>query len=203
MVRLLAPGAAPLPRRGWQRSYSEEAVGCSSSDWRQRASACWTRWTKNQPVDEVSRVLRALQKAGILVHGFLMFGTPFETEEDAEETRRFVSEHADCIQFINPSIMNLAKGSPMAEAPDQHGITAVQPYTIPGHRLDLALYDNFDCVGWGRQGARHYLQRVFLKDPAVRRSFLRTPRGFDSNHSVFFHSLLFPQRRPHTYETAA
>ena len=148
---------------------------------------------KKQDVGDVSRILHALHDARILVHGFIMFGTPYEEEADAEQTRAFVAEHAHAVQFLNCSIMNLAKGSPMALDPPAHGITEVCKFEIPGRQLDLALYDNFECEGWGRVGARHFLQRVFLKDSQVRPSYLRTPAHFDSNHSVFFHRLVFTE----------
>ena len=142
---------------------------------------------KNQDVTDVSRVLRSLRAAGVGVHAFLMFGTPLETQADAEQTLRFVAEHADCIQFANHAIMNLAKGSPMALDPPAHGIRRVIGFEIPGARLDLALYDNFEGTGWGRLAARRFLHSRFLKHPRIRPIHLRTPASFDSNHSMFFH----------------
>ncbi|MFT7622937.1 MAG: hypothetical protein ACI9WU_002112 [Myxococcota bacterium] len=147
---------------------------------------------KKQDIGQVSQVLRSLRDAGILVHGFLMFGTPYENADDAEQTERFVAEHADCIQFMNCSIMNLARGAPMALDPPAHGIHRVVPFEIPGRTLDLALYDNFEGEGWGRVEARRFLHDRFLKHPEIRPSHLRTPAYFDSNHSVFFHRLVFP-----------
>ena len=146
---------------------------------------------KKQDTGDVSRVLHALHDAGILVHAFLMFGTPYEEEADAEETLRFVREHAHAIQFMNCSIMNLAKGSPMSLDPAAHGISRALPFTIDGRTLDLALYENFEGAGWGRIGARRFLHQRFLKDPVVRPAHLRTPIHFDSNHSVFFHGPIF------------
>lgn len=150
---------------------------------------------KRQELPYVSQILRALRDAGVMVHAFLMFGTPLEEAEDAEQTRRFVAEHHDCIQFLNCSLMNLAHGSPMAVDPPAHGITKVTPFEIEGHTLDLALYSNFEGRGWGRVDARRYLHKVFLRDPHVRPSHLRTPALFDSNHSAFFHPMVFGERR--------
>jgi radical SAM superfamily enzyme YgiQ (UPF0313 family) len=141
---------------------------------------------KRQDVDDVSAILRALRAAGVLVHAFLMFGTPREHRADAEETRRFVAAHSDAIQFLNCSLMNLAHGSPMAEDPPAHGIHEVRPFEIKGKTLDLALYSNFVGEGWGRVAARRFLQKEFLRDPQVRPLHLRTPAFFDSNHSAFF-----------------
>ena len=146
---------------------------------------------KKQDVGDVSRILRALHDARILVHAFLMFGTPREDRADAELTRQFISDHAECVQFMNCSLMNLARGSPMALDPPAHGIRAVRPFEIPGRRLDLALYDNFVGEGWGRLPARRFLHDAFLRDPRIRPSYLRTPACFDSNHSVFFHGRVF------------
>ena len=149
------------------------------------------RMDKKQDVGDVSRILKALRDAQILVHGFIMFGTPYEQLVDAEMTRRFMAEHNDCVQFLNCSIMNLAKGSPMALDPPAHGISQVIPFDIDEHTLDLALYSNFEGEGWGRVGARRYLHDTFLRDPNVRPIHLRTPAHFDSNHSIFFHPLIF------------
>ncbi|MFT5431732.1 MAG: hypothetical protein ACI9OJ_002429, partial [Myxococcota bacterium] len=124
-------------------------------------------------------------------HGFIMFGTPYEEQPDAEQTLRFLADHHECVQFLNCSVMNLAKGSPMALAPESHGIRSVRPFEIGEHELDLALYDNFEGSGWGRAGARQYLQRTFLKDEKIRPLHLRTPIHFDSNHSIYFHEQIF------------
>ncbi len=146
---------------------------------------------KRQNVDDVSAILRNLRAAGIMVHAFLMFGTPREVHEDAEATRAFIAEHSDCVQFLNCSLMNLAHGSPMGLDPPAHGITGVTPFTIEGRTLDLALYSNFEGEGWGRLEARRFLHREFLKDPDVRPLHVRTAAIYDSNHSAFFHAMLF------------
>ncbi len=151
---------------------------------------------KKQDVRDVSAVLHALRDAGVLVHGYLMFGTPLEDAADARATLDFVAEHADAIQFMNCSLMNLAKGSPMALDPPAHHIRKVIPFSIPGRSLDLALYANFEGEGWGRLEARRFLRNRFLKDPRIRPSHLRTPAHFDANHSVFFHEAVF--KRPRT-----
>ena len=141
---------------------------------------------KRQDLEDVSNILRALRRAGVMVHAFMMFGTPYEEQHDAELTLDFVKQHADCIQFLNCSLMNLAHGSPMALDPPRHGIHTVEPFTIEGRTLDLVLYSNFEGEGWGRLEARRFLHQQFLKDPDVRPSHLRTPAHFDSNHSSFF-----------------
>ena len=87
---------------------------------------------------------------------------------------------------MNCSLMNLAHGSPMSLDPPAHGITKVIPFEIEGRTLDLALYSNFEGLGWGRVEARRFLQRTFLRDRRIRPLHLRTPALFDSNHSAFF-----------------
>jgi hypothetical protein len=145
---------------------------------------------KRQDVGDVSAILRNLRSANIMVHAFLMFGTPREVHEDAEATRAFIADHHDCVQFLNCSLMNLAHGSPMGLDPPAHGITSVTPFSIEGRTLDLALYSNFEGEGWGRLEARRFLHREFLRDPEVRPLHLRTAAIYDSNHSAFFHPLL-------------
>ena len=145
---------------------------------------------KKQDVRVVSSILHELRDAGVMVHAFLMFGTPREHLEDARETERFVADHADCIQFMNCSLMNLAHGSPMAESPAQHGITGVVPFELSGRRLDLALYSNFEGEGWGRLAARRFLHSRFLRNERVRPIHLQTPAHFDSNHSAFLQRAL-------------
>ena len=148
---------------------------------------------KRQDLRNVSKILNALRGAGVMVHAFLMFGTPFETEKDAEMTLNFVRKHSDAVQFINCSLMNLAHGSPMAEEPTKHGIQSVSAFEVDGLNLDLALYSNFEGAGWGRVEARRFLHNRFLKDPRIRALHLRTPALFDSNHSAFFHRAIFPE----------
>lgn len=181
------PGAAELLARGGCRMLK---LGLETGSQR-----LLDLMDKKQDLGSVSAILNALRDAGIMVHAFLMFGTPFETHKDAELTRQFVAQHHSAIQFINCSLMNLAHGSPMAVEPEKHGINKVTPFEVEGHKLDLALYSNFEGEGWGRVEARRFLHKRFLRDPLVRPLHLRTPTVFDSNHSAFFHPMVFGARR--------
>lgn len=121
-----------------------------------------------------SRVLGALHRAGIASFVYVMFGTPGEQRPDAEQTRRFVVEHADVIGFLNVSLLNLPVGA-------ADGVAARE---LPGGG-DLSLYLGFDD-GWQRREARRFAERELARHPAVARILRRTPHVLGANHAAFF-----------------
>lgn len=129
------------------------------------------------------RVLTNLGQAGIRTHIYLLFGLPMETNEEREETLRFVEQHRDVIHAINPALLNLPLGSPMHSQPEEFGITELVPFHA---ETDLSLYSDFRCgASHPRVEARRWLERRFFKNDAVRAisRHLRTP--FKANHLCF------------------
>lgn len=132
---------------------------------------------KGIELPRVSRILRNLQKAGIDTFIYLLFGTPYETIEQARRTVKFTLDHADCIQYLNPAIFNMPVHS------TESNIYATRQF----YEGDLALYHNFDHPkGWQRGLVRQFLQNEFQSHAAIKSKILANPPFFTSNHAPFF-----------------
>lgn len=141
---------------------------------------------KGTRLEEVSRILANLQRAGIASYVYVMLGVPGENEADAEQTLEFLQAHAEAIGFLNLAIMNLPRESELLTSPQAAGIAALAP--LPEGE-PLGLYRGFTPVsGWGRSEARRFLQQRLLASPAIRAIVQRTPPLFTSNHAFLFGS---------------
>jgi hypothetical protein len=133
--------------------------------------------------EQAKQVLRSSAAAGIKNHAYLLFGLPTETEADRETTLAFVQSEAESLHDLNASLLNLPKRSPMHEAPQRYGITALSAF---GGETDLSLYDDFRCGSiHPRLEARHWLAARFLKDPAVKGILGNLNGPFKENHACF------------------
>ncbi len=141
------------------------------------------RLGKGAGPERARQVLRATSSAGIRTHVYLLFGLPGETDDDREETLRFVEQEADSISAINASLLNLPKGSPMHREPGRHGITTIEPFHGD---TDLSLYDDFRCGGsHPRTEARRWLEKRFLRSERVKAIVGRLRSPFKANHLCF------------------
>ncbi len=138
---------------------------------------------KGADVEVMRRMLRALHAAGIRSQAYLLFGLPTETDEDREQTLRFVEEESEALCDLNHALLNLPRGSPMHQRPADFGITRIAPFHAD---TDLSLYDDFRCgASHPRTEARRWLDHRFLKSERVRQVLgdLRAP--FKANHACF------------------
>ncbi|HEY3445615.1 MAG TPA: radical SAM protein [Myxococcales bacterium] len=138
---------------------------------------------KGADVEVMRRMLRALHAAGIRSQAYLLFGLPTETDEDREQTLRFVEDESEALCDLNHALLNLPRGSLMHQRPAEFGITEILPFH-PG--TDLSLYDDFRCgSSHPRVEARRWLDHRFLKSEQVRAVLgdLRAP--FKANHACF------------------
>ena len=132
---------------------------------------------KGTDLDLVSRVLAALQEAGIATYVYLLFGTPTEALPEARETLAFVSRHSAAITFLNLAIFNL----PLA------GSEAATLTRLDTHDGDLSLYSDFvHPRGWDRRAVRCFLDREFRRHPPIAKILAADPPLFTSNHAPFF-----------------
>ncbi len=132
---------------------------------------------KGIELSRASVILKNLRDAGIASYVYLLFGTPWETETQARATMKFVLDHSDCINFINPAIFNLPIFS---EEADNHR-------TRQFYAGDLSLYHNFDHPhGWQRSKVRQFLQKEFKAHPVIKKIIQANPPFFTSNHAPFF-----------------
>lgn len=122
-------------------------------------------------------ILANLRQAGIATYVYLLFGTPAEDEQAAEETLAFSARHSDGIGFLNLAIFNLPLNSPDAAA------IATQDF----YTGDLSFYQDFEHPhGWNRVRVRGFLEKKFKKHPRIAPIVRRDPPVFTSNHAPFF-----------------
>ncbi len=142
------------------------------------------RLQKGIQLATAAKILQNLAAAGIATYVYIMLGTPGETEQDAELTRDFLLRHAEQIDFLNLSIMNLPRSSGLLDDPQQYGISTSKLRDASG---PLGLYHEFQASGdWDRVAARRFLDKRLLGTEPIRKIVKRTPPIFTSNHAVFF-----------------
>lgn len=144
------------------------------------------RMGKGTRVEEASRILSNLSRAGISSYVYVMLGFPGETRADAELTRRFLADHAGRIGWLNLAIMNLPRDAAWDGAPGEGDAPGRPP---PRGEETLGLYRPVPARdGWGRAQARRFLQGELLGDASIREIAGRTPPWFTSSHAFFFRS---------------
>ncbi len=132
---------------------------------------------KGISLEVVSRVLTSLKQAGIAVYCYLLFGTPGETELEAERTLDFVVRHRDAISFLNLAVFNMPL---CGDEADKYG-------TKLFYEGDLSLYTAFRHPGgWDRAHVRRFLESRFKRHPDVAAIVRNDPPQFSSNHAPFF-----------------
>lgn len=133
------------------------------------------RLHKGINLDRAQRILHNLRRVGIATYIYLLFGTPAETEAEAEMTLDFVRTHHQAITFLNLAIFNMPVCSPDA--------AYLKDRFSDG---DLSLYCDFvHPEGWDRKAVRTFLTRRFRKDEVIRKIEQNQPGVFGSNHAPF------------------
>ena len=132
---------------------------------------------KGVTVAQVARVTRAFTDAGIMVHAYLMYGFPTETEQDTIDALERVRQlfAAGCIQSAYWHRFAATAHSPIGLDPDAYGITLHPPPDIAFAHNDLAFHDptgtDHDYLGAGlRKALYNYMLGVGL-DTDVREWF--------------------------------
>ncbi|MBF0507214.1 MAG: radical SAM protein [Nitrospirae bacterium] len=135
------------------------------------------RMQKGTNLETVSRVLKTLAEAGIATYVYLIFGTPYESEYEAEKTLDFTVRHSSEIGFLNLALFNMPINSPDAAA---FG-------TGTFYEGDLSLYTEFGHPkGWTRKRVKRFLEGTFKRHPAIAPIIRREPPFFTSNHAPLF-----------------
>jgi radical SAM superfamily enzyme YgiQ (UPF0313 family) len=125
--------------------------------------------------------LENLKQAGIAAYVYLLFGTLWETESDAEKTLDFTVMHSESITFLNLALFNLPTFGPQTAELD----------TTPLDAGDLSLYLRFTHpAGWHRQNVRRFLNNKFRRHKAIAAILRNDPPVFTSNHAPFFTEVL-------------
>jgi len=132
---------------------------------------------KGITVQDSARVLRSLNAAGIATYVYLLFGTPWETQREAQMTLDFIAAHAHLIDFLNVAVFNMPVGSQQAAG------YAVRSFSD----ADLSLYTDFvHPAGWDRKSVRRFLDQGFRRHLAIAAVIRNKPPLFGSNHAPFF-----------------
>ena len=128
-------------------------------------------------LETVSRVLKTLAEAGITTYIYLLFGTPYESEDEARRTLDFVVEHSSDIGFLNIALFNMPINSPDAAVLG----------TSTFYEGDLSLYTDYrHPKGWTRKRVKQFLDGTFKRHPAIAPIIRREPLFFTSNHAPLF-----------------
>ncbi len=135
------------------------------------------RMEKGINLQLAASVLENLHAAGIATYVYLLFGTPAETEVEAQQTLDFALENHKHISFLNLAIFNL----PICSA--ETSFLEISEF----YDGDLSIYRNFiHPHGWNRREVRHFLDTVFRRSPAITSILKKDPPFFTSNHAPFF-----------------
>ncbi|MDR3606416.1 MAG: radical SAM protein [Oligoflexia bacterium] len=124
---------------------------------------------KGVTVEQVARVTRAFTEAGVMVHAYLMYGFPSQTESetiDALERVRQLFE-AGCIQSAYWHRFSVTAHSPIGKNPEKFGIKLLPAEEVSFARNDLAFEDPTPCdhelLGVGlRKALYNYMHGVGL-----------------------------------------
>jgi radical SAM superfamily enzyme YgiQ (UPF0313 family) len=137
---------------------------------------------KGVTVAQVARVTRAFSDAGILVHAYLMYGFPTETEQETidslERVRQLFAE--GCIQSGFWHRFAATAHSPIGKQPELFGIKLAREPKVRFARNEIAFQDPTGCdherLGPGlRKALYNYMHGIGL-DEDVRSWFGRKPR---------------------------
>ncbi len=102
---------------------------------------------KGVTVEQVARVTRAFSDAGIMVHAYLMYGFPTQTEQetiDALERVRQLFEEG-CIQSAYWHRFSATIHSPIGKNPEKFGIQILPEPQVTFARNDLPFMDPTGC----------------------------------------------------------
>jgi hypothetical protein len=132
---------------------------------------------KGISIEMARKALRALEQAGIATYVYLLFGTPWETREDALKTLELTARLSKEITFLNLAVFNLPAHSRESDALETHSF----------YQGDLSLYRDFSHPdGWQRKDVRQFLDKRFKRHPAVAPIVRNDPPVFTSSHAPFF-----------------
>ncbi|HEX6396658.1 MAG TPA: radical SAM protein [Steroidobacteraceae bacterium] len=144
---------------------------------------------KGVTVEQVARVTRAFTDAGIMVHAYLMYGFPTETEQDTVDALERVRQlfAAGCIQSAYWHRFSATAHSPIGLAPHEYGITLKPAPDIRFARNDVAFDDptgtDHDYLGAGLRKALYNFMHGVGLDTDVREWFEPRAPGGNGNGS--------------------
>lgn len=94
------------------------------------------RMRKGIDLAATARFARQASAAGVRIGWMFFVGFPGETEAQAEQTFRFIAEHADALDLASVGTFSLERGSPAFERPHEVGIAEIEE---PGRDYPLGF----------------------------------------------------------------
>jgi radical SAM superfamily enzyme YgiQ (UPF0313 family) len=132
---------------------------------------------KGVTVEQVARVTRAFTDAGVMVHAYLMYGFPTQTEQETIDALERVRQlfAAGCLQSAFWHRFAATTHSPIGQAPDRYQIRIDRPRAVTFAENELPFHDpaevDHDRLGVGlRKALYNYMHGLGL-DADVRRWF--------------------------------
>ena len=102
---------------------------------------------KGVTVEQVARVTRAFTDAGIMVHAYLMYGFPTQTEQETVDALERVRQlfEAGCIQSAYWHRFSATAHSPIGREPEKFGIKLLPMPEVTFAKNDLRFQDPTPC----------------------------------------------------------
>jgi hypothetical protein len=102
---------------------------------------------KGVTVEQVARVTRAFTDAGVMVHAYLMYGFPTQTEQETVDALERVRQlfEAGCIQSAYWHRFSVTAHSPIGKDPSKFGIKLLKAPAVSFAKNDLAFEDPTPC----------------------------------------------------------
>jgi hypothetical protein len=146
---------------------------------------------KGVSVEQVARVTQAFSQAGILVHAYLMYGFPTQTEQDTVDALEYVRQlfEQGCVQSGFFHRFACTVHSPVGLQPEDYGITLLPLPPSRFARNDVGFVDptgvDHDALGRAlKKAIYNYMHGIGL-DADVRSWFeTRVPKSTVPRHSI-------------------
>lgn len=102
---------------------------------------------KGVTVEQVARVTQAFTQSGIMVHAYLMYGFPTQTEQETVDALERVRQlfEAGCIQSAFWHRFSATIHSPIGQNPEKFGIRLLPEPEVSFARNDLTFVDSVAC----------------------------------------------------------
>jgi Radical SAM superfamily len=150
-----------------------------------------TLMKKGVSVEQVARVTQAFSEAGILVHAYLMYGFPTQTEQDTIDALEYVRQlfEQGCVQSGFFHRFACTVHSPVGQRPEDYGITLLPLPPSRFARNDVGFVDpagvDHDAMGRAlKKAIYNYMHGIGL-DTDVRSWFdRRMPKPTVPRHSI-------------------
>ncbi len=150
-----------------------------------------TLMKKGVSVEQVARVTQAFSEAGILVHAYLMYGFPTQTEQDTVDALEYVRQlfEQGCVQSGFFHRFACTVHSPVGQRPGDYGITLLPLPPSRFARNDVGFVDpagvDHDAMGRAlKKAIYNYMHGIGL-DADVRSWFdRRMPKPTVPRHSI-------------------